>query len=131
MTADWRARVLAMPGYRAELDLVAIGPDGRLVGYCVCWVDPTGRQAQIEPLGVDPDFQRRGVSGALIAELTRRLRGYGVRELLVETESQRLPAIRAYQAAGFQPRHRSLRKGRWFSPPAAPTPHVDGRQLLA
>ena len=115
VTAEWRARSLRMPGYRADLDLVMAAPDGRLVGFCVGWLDETERVAQIEPLGVDPDFQGRGIGGALLCESLRRFQSAGATLAQVETETTRLPARGAYESAGFRTAWRSLRKGQWFS----------------
>ncbi len=104
-----------MPEYRVDLDLVMAAPDGRLVGFCVGWLDETERVAQIEPLGVDPDFQGRGIGGALLCESLRRFQSAGATLAQVETETTRLPARGAYESAGFRTAWRSLRKGQWFS----------------
>ncbi len=114
MTAPWRARTLVMPQYRPALDLVAVAPDGQLAGFCVGWLAAERRAAQIEPLGVDPACQGRGLARALLLEMLRRFKDHGAEQALVETESSRTSARRAYAAVGFRPLHRALRKGRWF-----------------
>ncbi len=48
-------------------------------------------------------------------ELFRRCQALGVGHVLVETESSRWPARRAYEAVGFRPIYQTLRKGQWFS----------------
>ncbi len=111
MTAPWRARTLRMPPYRPALDLVAAAPDGRLAGFCVGWCVPERRVAQIEPLGVDPAFQGWGVGRALLLEMFHRFRAHGADLALVETEAGRSPARHAYEAVGFRPVYRTLRKG--------------------
>ena len=115
VTAEWRARSLRMPGYRADLDLVVVAPDGRLVGFCVGWLDESERVAQIEPIGVDPAFQGRGISRMLLRESLRRFQSAGATVAQVETETTRTPARRAYEASGFRPAQRSVRRGQWFS----------------
>jgi len=115
MTTEWRTRTLSMPQYRPELDLVAVAPDEHLVGFCVGWGAPEGDAVQIEPLGVDPEFQGQGLGRALMLELFRRCQALGVGHVLVETESSRGPARRAYEAGGFRPIYQTLRKGQWFS----------------
>src|SRR3712207_2105158 len=63
MQVGWRRRTTEGPAYTADLDLVVEAPDGRIVAFCVGWITSpaitaTGsRAAQIEPLGVLPDFQ--------------------------------------------------------------------------
>jgi ribosomal protein S18 acetylase RimI-like enzyme len=115
MTVDWRARTLRWPGRAADLDLVAVDPDGALTGFCVCWLDPDGREAQIEPIGVRPDLQGRGLARALLRACFGRLQGRGVVEVRVETERTRLPALRAYEAAGFRRTSTTIRRGRWLA----------------
>jgi ribosomal protein S18 acetylase RimI-like enzyme len=68
------------------------------------------------PLGVDPEFQGRGLGHVLLLAMLGRCRAHGATHLLVETESTRTPALRVYEAAGFRTVARSLRKGQWFSP---------------
>jgi mycothiol synthase len=115
MTAAWR-RTLAMPTYEPGLDIVAVAPNGQLVGFCVGWLDARAREGQIEPLGIDPDFQRLGLGHALITAMLARFREHGAERALVETETNRMPAREAYAAAGFRAQNRSVRKGQWFGP---------------
>lgn len=114
MTTEWRARTLSMPHYSPELDLVAVAPDGRLAGFCVCWPNFDQRVGQIEPLGVDPDFQGSGLGRALLNEICHRLERLGATEALVETETTRSPARQLYESNGFRAKDVSLRKGRWM-----------------
>jgi mycothiol synthase len=58
MRAGWRARTLAQPAYRPDLDLVAVEALGRVAGFCIAWLNAQG--GQIEPMGVHPDFRGRG-----------------------------------------------------------------------
>jgi ribosomal protein S18 acetylase RimI-like enzyme len=115
MTAAWRARTLRMPCYEPELDLVATAPDGRLAGFCVGWLAPERQIAQIEPVGVDPEFQGLGLGRALLLEMLRRFAAHGAGQAQVETESSRSPARSFYEAIGFRPIAQTLRKGRWFT----------------
>jgi len=115
MTAEWRTRALRMPQYDPELDLVAVAPNGQLAGFCVGWAAPERRLAQIEPLGIDPEIQGKGLGRALLLEMLARFQAHGAEYAQVETETTRFPALRAYQAVGLQPIYRSLRKGQWFT----------------
>jgi ribosomal protein S18 acetylase RimI-like enzyme len=107
MTADWRRATFHAPRYVSDLDLVAIGPDGALVGFCVCWIMPSlaaGQSvAQIEPLGILPAIQRQGLGGALLAEGLLRAKALGAGQMAVNAESYNSASRRAYEAMGFRP----------------------------
>jgi mycothiol synthase len=99
MSVPWRERILETPGYRPELDLVAVAPDGRIAAFAVVWVGPgggAGAAGQFEPVGTHPDHRRRGLARALLVEGMRRLRSLGATQVTVETEEGRLPANGLY-----------------------------------
>jgi mycothiol synthase len=105
MTGSWRSRVLEMPQYRADLDLVAVATDGRLVGFVVGWLDPGRGIGQVEPLGVRPAFTQLGIGKALLSEVLARFRDLGAEVAQVEAEHDDDVAIRAYLASGFRVAH--------------------------
>jgi ribosomal protein S18 acetylase RimI-like enzyme len=112
MTTAWRLRTLRQPGYRPELDLVAVDPNGHLAGFCIAWLTlrgldgrPTG---QIEPMGVRADLRRRGLGRALLAEAISRLQHLGASQILVETDNYRDAAYALYADAGFKVREEVL-----------------------
>ncbi len=95
-------RVMAAPGYRAELDLLVVSPEGRPAAFALCWLDEAGRVGLFEPVGTHPDFRRLGLARALLAEGLHRLRAQGMEAAWVYTESPNLPAQKLYTALGFQ-----------------------------
>ena len=106
MTADWRRATLRARRYVPALDLVAVAPDGAVVGFCVCWITPPlagRRMAQIEPLGILPDYQRRGLGRALLLEALRRAQAHGADRMHVNAESYNDASRGAYEAVGFRP----------------------------
>lgn len=105
MTAEWRTRALRRPEYLSDLDLVAVAPDGRLAGFCVCWLNEDSEEkpgGQIEPLGVHEDFRRLGLGRALLSEGLRRLYLCGADRVCVETDNYRKAALKLYEAMGFR-----------------------------
>jgi mycothiol synthase len=114
MTTEWRTRTLRMPQYRPELDLVIGAPDGSLAGFCVGWFAPERQMAQVEPIGVRPNFQQLGLSRVLLLEMLRRFKEQGANSALVETDFDRTPARRAYEAVGFQQINIVRFKGKWM-----------------
>ena len=104
MTPQWRARTLRCPEYVPDLDLVVVGPDGRLGAFCVCWLDRSASEAsaQIEPLGVCAELTKLGLGRAILAENLRRAHLFGARRVYVETDCYRNPALRLYESVGFR-----------------------------
>lgn len=117
MTSAWRRATLDDPRYVADLDLVAITPDGTIAGFCVTWITPPAsagsaeRIAQVEPFGVIPSRQRQGIGKALLAEAMRRARALGAHRLEVDTVSENDASRGTYAAAGF----RELFEAQFFS----------------
>ena len=108
MTAQWRERTIGTPLYQPDLDLVAAAPDGTLAGFCVGWHEPSRGVAQLEPVGVHPRYQRRGLSRALLTEMLR-----GVSVAIAETELDQTAARAAYDAVGFKQTHTIWRQEAW------------------
>ena len=102
MTVAWRTRTLKHPDYRPDLDLVVESPDGRLVAFCICWLDKNSMTGHIEPLGGHKDFRHFGLGRVAISEGLHRLQSLGVQNIFVETDNYRNPAFRLYESFDFQ-----------------------------
>lgn len=109
-TLDTYRRVQRDALYDPELDLVVVAPDGSLAGCCVGWFDRVTGWVEIEPLGVVPAHRRRGLAGALCAEVAARTARLGGRAVFINTAaSDTYPApYAAYTKAGFVPYVRSV-----------------------
>ena len=105
MRQGWRMRTLQMPQYRPELDLVAEAGDGRLAAFCISWLHPQQPLAQIEPLGVHPDFQRMGLGKAILATALQRLHMRNVQFVSLFTSADNKPALKLYESVGFQKKY--------------------------
>jgi ribosomal protein S18 acetylase RimI-like enzyme len=95
--------VMAAPGYRPGLDLMAVAPDGTVAAYALGWFDDRNRSVLFEPVGTDPRFAGRGLACAVCAELLRRARELGARQAVVGPRGDAgypLP-LRVYQALGM------------------------------
>ncbi len=93
-------RFMRSPVYEAERDLVAVAPDGTIASFMIWWPDASGI-AQIEPMGTDPAFHRRGVGRALMEFAFSRMREAGMTEVRVITDEHRQDAVAFYAAVGF------------------------------
>jgi mycothiol synthase len=109
LTTDAYLHMMRSPGYRRELDVVAVAPDGALAAFCLCWIDERARVGELEPVGTHPDQQRMGLGLAVVAEGLRRLQALGATRALVCTGEQSHAAVGLYQRAGFRIDRRDYR----------------------
>jgi ribosomal protein S18 acetylase RimI-like enzyme len=104
LTVEKYERLLTVPNYRLEDDLVVEGPDGRLAAFALGWWDPVGRVAEFEPVGTHPDHQRQGLSKALVTAGLDRFFETGARTVQVYADTSEVAAEGLYKAAGFRRR---------------------------
>jgi len=97
--------------YRADLDCVIEAPDGRLVSYCLAWLDPDNRVGEFEPVGTLAEFRRRGLATAVCRFALRRLEEEGAKRVVVgaATNPENLGPKTLYESIGFTEASRWLR----------------------
>jgi len=121
MTVEERLAMMRAPEYEAELDLLAVAPDGRLAAYCMCLISQeenarTGRnEGYTDPVATHPDFQRRGVAKALLLTGLQQLKQRGIATAVLGTSSENAAMLRTAQAVGFCVQATTL----WFSKPVS------------
>jgi len=93
------AQVRAQWPYRESLDCVVAAPDGRFAAYCLCWPDDANAVGEFEPVGVRPEFRRRGLGAAACTFALRRLHEEGGRQAIVYCATE--PACALYESLGF------------------------------
>jgi predicted N-acetyltransferase YhbS len=108
VTLEAYQRLRQAAGYRADLDLVAVSPEGELGAYCICWADAANRSGEFEPVGARPAYRRLGLARAVLLEGCRRLWASGATLAIVYTGAADHPpkfnaeaARRLYLSAGF------------------------------
>ncbi len=105
--------------YDPHLDLVMVGPDGRLAAYCMCQIFQeenarTGRnEGYTDPVATHPEYQRRGLARALLLTGLRLLQERGVETALMGTSSENVKMQRAAEAVGFRVKSSTV----WFVKP--------------
>lgn len=107
MTTAWRMRTLEHPAYRPEIDLVVVGSDDRPLGFCICWMRQ--KFAQIEPLGIHPEHQGKGLGRALERAALLVLRKQGARSAYVDHVSLNEKAIALSLQTGFKQINNAVR----------------------
>lgn len=105
---DDYAYLMRLPGYRRDLDLVAVTPDGVIAAYVNGWIDPLNRIGALGPVGARPAYRRQGLARAALLECLRRMQARGVDRVCVSTGASNTPALRLYQSIGFMVAGRQL-----------------------
>lgn len=102
VTDDDYARLMRLPGYDRELDVVAVAPDGTIAAYVNCWIDPVNRIGDFGPVGARPAYRRQGLTRAVLVEGLRRFNAHGMDRACVSTGISNTPARRLYESIGFR-----------------------------
>src|SRR4051812_49284566 len=87
-----------------DRDVFVAVADGRPVGFAAVALNAFHEgMGVIEIIGVDPDYQRRGISSRLTEDATEHMLRCGMDIAVVETggDPGHAPARAAYEAAGF------------------------------
>jgi len=74
---EWYLNIQKQPLYRRDLDIVAVAPGGEIAGFCTIWYDDVTRTGYYEPVGVVPEYHRRGLGKAMLTEGLLRLKRMG------------------------------------------------------
>jgi len=104
---DWRAaqaEEVRASCTSEERDAFVAVADGRPVGFVTVALDSFNeRMGVIDIIGVDPDFQRRGIASQLTRHVLDHMRRSGMDIAAVETggDPGHAPARAAYEALGF------------------------------
>jgi len=112
VTLEAYRRLRTVPGYDPGLDLVAVGPEGILGSYCICWLDQGSRTGLFEPVGTSSSYRRQGLGQTVIAEGLRKLRDRGAESAFVICVHGSDAALRLYESAGFRTVEREYTYGR-------------------
>jgi len=89
------------PSYVPELDLILLSVDREVAAFCTAWLDRESGIAEFEPVGTMPEYRRRGLGAALLADASNRLRSAGCRKATVFSWSESPGANKLYAAAGM------------------------------
>ena len=104
---DWKANqaeAVKSSCTNDERDVFVAVANGRPVGFVAIALNAFHeRMGVIDIIGVDPDYQRRGISLRLTEFATKHMRSCGMDIAVVETggDPGHAPARRAYETAGF------------------------------
>lgn len=120
MSTDWRERTIRHAMYQPDLDLVIEDEQGRLAAFCIGWAGEVKGEhvGQIEPVGVLPEYQKRGLGRAILETNLHRMAARGIRRVLIDAESYNPASQHLYETAGFREISRAVKYFRRFEPVA-------------
>jgi GNAT superfamily N-acetyltransferase len=95
-------RLMRLPGYYRDLDVVAVTHDGVLAAYVNGWIDPINCIGDFGPVGALPAYRRRGLTRAVLLEGLRRMQARGMNRVCISTGVSNTPATRLYESIGFE-----------------------------
>lgn len=90
------------PLYRPALDTIVVGPDGSVAAFALGWLDPLTVAVELEPVGVHPDHQRRGLGRAVCRATLRAAAGLGAQQILIAAEADNPAANALYASLGLK-----------------------------
>jgi GNAT superfamily N-acetyltransferase len=118
MTVEYKLSMMRTPYYDPEMDLVAVAPGGGLAAYCVCFIEVeenalTGKKRGCtDPIATHPDFQRRGLSRALMLRGLALLLERGMDTAHLGTSSGNIAMIQTAGSVGFHITQNVFRYGK-------------------
>jgi mycothiol synthase len=122
VSLEQRQHLIARSDYQADLNLVLQADDGTLVAFCECsvslqeWQLMSQNDGWLEHLGTHPDYQRRGFGRLITVAALHRLKAAGAQRALLMTSSTNIPALKLYEALGFETVERNWIYS-WSDPP--------------
>lgn len=78
LNREWFETKALAPGYSSDWDLAIVAPDGKVVAFCLAWLDKKNKVAEIDPVGTHPDYRKRGFAKALLTDCFVRLNKNGI-----------------------------------------------------
>ncbi len=107
-TSEEYLKVMRTPGFTIEHELVVVAPDGRFAAFLVYWLDPISKSGLFEPVGCHEEFQRRGLTKALMYEAMQRMVNAGMEKAIVIHESDNPASTNLYASVGFLEHFKTL-----------------------
>lgn len=109
MTTENRLIIMNSSEYDPSLDLVVVAPDGTIAAYCTCSTKPGG-QGYTDPVAVHPNYQRKGLSRALLLKGMQMLKERGMKSAHLGTSGDNIAMQKSTETAGFFLEHKVI----WF-----------------
>ncbi len=111
MTTENRLIIMSTSDYDPSLDLLAIAPNGQVAAYCSCSANTETRIGMTDPVATHPNYQRMGLSRALLLTGMRMLKERGMESAHLGTSGDNIAMQKTAESVGFKVEYRTI----WFS----------------
>ena len=101
--------VMRTPGFEVGREMVVVAPESGVgdapvfAAFCIYWLDPVSRCGLFEPVGCHKDFQRKGLTRALMYATMQRMKTAGMERAKVFYRGNNEAAKALYPSVGFRP----------------------------
>ena len=95
-------RMQEAPNYDPFLDLYITYKKDKIVSFCTIWKDIDNNLGYFEPVGTDPNFQKKGLGKAILNEGMKRLKEMNIKRACVGAYEDERKAF--YNSSGFTER---------------------------
>jgi ribosomal protein S18 acetylase RimI-like enzyme len=95
------SRLMMSRHYRADLDVVALTPEGELASMALAWFDAGNKLGELEPVGTHPAHRNKGLASAVILKSLWRLQELGALSAIVYVAASNTTSLRLYRQMGF------------------------------
>ena len=100
-TVEAFSSIRRAPSNVDEMHLDVVNEKHEIAAFCSVWLDRENNVAEFEPVGTVPQFQKKGLGAALLADACNRLRQMGCPHVKVESWSESVGANKLYNACGL------------------------------
>jgi len=111
MTTENRLIIMNTSGYEPSLDLLAVAPNGNIAAYCSCSVNDQTQIGMTDPVATHPNYQRMGLSRALLLTGMRLLKERGMMSAHLGTSGENIAMQKTAESVGFKVEYKTI----WFS----------------
>ena len=111
MTTENRLVIMNTSEYDPSLDLLVIAPDGMIAANCIGSVNEREKRGFTDPVSTHPQFQRLGLSRALLLTGLRLLKERGMSSAHLGTSGDNTAMQKTARSVGFKVEYRTI----WFS----------------
>jgi mycothiol synthase len=111
MTTENRLIIMSTSGYDPTLDLLATAPNGNIAAYCSCSVNEQTRIGFTDPVATHPNYQRMGLSRALLLTGLHLLKERGMESAHLGTSGENIAMQKTAESVGFTVEYRTI----WFT----------------